>query len=290
MKDITAQLAEFVDRVEAQKKAKQKDKFYAIFREKWEEIFKQLPEEWQKKVGPPPPPPPPPPQVAGPMYRVDVSPANPKVAYRGVQSLTARPYDINGNILRDVETSLIYSWQSIGKNVGAISDDMKKTCHFQAGNKQGIGTLKVTVLQYIEGKDEPIIKKAATNLFVVPELPVKPPSPPARGNAPPAPDEDNLGEDGPHSKYDENLYTITFNTHHRDWISAERKDSETLYRYVNFCYAKEIAVDRWKFLDPHELSEKIMDIVAISERTFDWKEIVKQRRRKRRSKIISGTL
>jgi hypothetical protein len=86
------------------------------------------------------------------------------------------------------------------------------------------------------------------------------------------------------------LYTITFNTHHRDWISAERKDSETLYRYVNFCYAKEIAVDRWKFLDPHELSEKIMDIVAISERTFDWKEIVKQRRRKRRSKIISGTL
>jgi hypothetical protein len=284
MKDITAQLAEFVDRVEAQKKARQKDKFYAIFREKWEEIFKQLPEEWQKKVGPGPPPPPPPPPVAGPMYRVEISPANPKIAYRDVESLTARPYDIDGNILRDVEHSLIYSWQSIGKNVGNMSDDMKKTCHFQAGSKQKIGTLKVTVLQYIEGKDEPIIKKATTNVFIVPELKVRIPPPPSRRNAPPVGDDDDLGEDGPHSKYDENLNTITVNNHHKDWIAAERKDSETLYRYFNFCYAKEIAVDRWKFLDSHELSEKIMDIVAMSERTFDWKDIVKQRRRKRRLK------
>jgi hypothetical protein len=281
MHDITTQLAQFVDRLEAKKKAKQRDKFYTVFREKWEEIFKQLPEEWLKKdeeIKPPPPPPPPPPPKAGPMYRVEISPNEPKVSFRTVQSMTARPYDMNGNILRDSDSSLIYSWKSIGKPLGIIKDDMSKTCHFQVGSKEGIATIKVTVLQYVEGKEEPIVKTAATNIFVVSVLPPRPPPPPPKGDKPPTPLEDNLGEDGPHSKYDPDTKIVTINDHHKDWIKAEQKDIETLYRYFNYCFAKEVAVDRWKFLDPHELSEKITDLVALSERSFNWKELIKRRR------------
>lgn len=280
VRNITNQIAKFVDDIEARKKAKQKDKFYRVFRETWQEIFKMLSEEWRKKIiGPPPPPPPPPPLVkAGPMHLVEISPKDPKVACNTVQSFTARPYDINGNIIRD--PSLIYYWKSSGKPLGRLKDEINRTCNYETSALTGIATLSVAVLQHIigPGKVETIKRMNSTNVWVVDKLPPKPPSPPPTGDRPPALEEKNLGEDGPHAKFESTISIVYVNDHHKDYIEARNKDDETLYRYVNYCFAKEIAVDRWKSVDPHELSEKIVDLVAISERLFDWKELIKKPR------------
>lgn len=96
---------------------------------------------------------------------------------------------------------------------------------------------------------------------------------------PPSLLEDNLGEDGLHSVYEPKTETIKVNDHHQNYIKAREKDDQTLYRYINYCFAKEVAVDRLgKTLDPHELSEKMTDLVALSERAFNWEELVKKRR------------
>ena len=154
MQDVSKQLGEFVNKLEAAKNARQKSKFNQIFRETWQEIFKNLPDEWRRKnlLGPIPPPPPPPPVEIGPMYRIDISPEGSKVAFRTVEAFTARPYDLNGNIIRD--PSLIYYWKLEGQSLGRLTDDMKRTCHFQAANQGGIATLSVTVLQFVKEGDE----------------------------------------------------------------------------------------------------------------------------------------
>lgn len=210
------------------------------------------------------------------MYRVEVSPDGPKVAYRAVEAFTARPYDINGNIVGD--PSLIYYWRLDGKCLGHLVDDTKKTCHFQAANREGITTLNVTVLQYVQdGDQEKTVKKtSATNIWVVRELPPKQSLQPQSGDRPPTPEEKDLGEDGPHSKYDTETKIVYINDRHKEYIRVREHSDETLYRYLNYCFAKEIAVDRWKSPDPHELSERIIDLVSVSERKFDWKELVKK--------------
>ena len=66
----------------------------------------------------------------------------------------------------------------------------------------------------------------------------------------------------------------------------------TLDRYINYCFSKEIAVDRWKNSDPHELSERIIELVALSERTFNWIEIAKKpkgrRKKEEAASLITG--
>lgn len=276
---VTKQLAEFVDRIEAWKKARQRSRFNQVFKEKWQEIFKNLPEEWVRKdggqrtkIGPIDKPV----VKIGPLYRVDISPADPKVAFGAVEAFTARPYDLNGNILRD--TSLLYYWKLDGKLLGRLADDMKKTSHFQAVHREGITTLSVTVLQFVqEGDEEKTIKKTTgTNIWVVKEPPPPPPPPPPSGDQPPNLEEKDLGEDGPHSRYDLETKIINIHDRHKDYIKAREHSEETLYRYINYCFAKEIAVDRWKNLDPHELSEKTVELVSISERVIDWKELGKR--------------
>jgi hypothetical protein len=280
MLGVTKQLGEFVDRLEAWKRAKQRSKFNQIFQETWQKIFKNLSPEWmQKGTGPndkrPNPPPPPPPPI-GPIYRVEVTPENARVAFRTVESLTARPYDKFGNIVRD--SSLIYYWKLDERRLGQLTDDVKKTARFQAFNKEGITTLTVTVLQYIEdeGEEKTIKKTTATNIWVVKDLPPTPPPSPPSGDRPPNREESNLSEDGPHSKYDLEMKTVYINDHHSDYIKAKQNSEETLNRYINYCYATEIAVNRWKNLDPHDLSEKITELVSLAERTFDWKELLRK--------------
>lgn len=280
MLGVTKQLGEFVDRLEAWKRAKQRSKFNQIFQETWQKIFKNLSPEWmQKGTGPndkrPNPPPPPPPPI-GPIYRVEVTPENARVAFRTVESLTARPYDKFGNIVRD--SSLIYYWKLDERRLGQLTDDVKKTARFQAFNKEGITTLAVTVLQYIEdkGEEKTIKKTTATNIWVVKDLPLTPPPSPPSGDRPPNREETNLSEDGPHSKYDLEMKTVYINDHHSDYIKANQNSEETLNRYINYCYATEIAVNRWKNLDPHDLSEKITELVSLAERTFDWKELLRK--------------
>ena len=125
-------------------------------------------------------------------------------------------------------------------------------------------------------KKRPIKKTAATNFWVVKELPPKPPSSPPSGDRPPTPEEKGMGEDGPHSEYDPDLKIVWINYQNKDYVRANQSGEETFYRYYNYCYSKEVAVDRWKNLDPHELSEKIVELVSISERAFNWKELVKK--------------
>jgi hypothetical protein len=277
MKEVSKQLGEFVSKLEAAKKARQRSKFNQVFRETWQEIFRKLPDDWRRTgLGPIPPPPPPPPVEIGPMYRVDISPEGSKVAFRTVESFTARPFDMNGNIIRD--PSMIYYWKLGGKVLGKLADDMKRTCHFQAGSVEGIATLSVTVLQYIKKGDEerPIKKTAATNFWIVRELPPRLSPPPPSGDRPPTPEEKGMGEDGPHSEYDPDLKIVWINNQNKDYVKANEQGEDTFYRYFNYCYSKEVAVDRWKNVDPHELSEKIVELVAISERAFNWKELLKK--------------
>ena len=72
---------------------------------------------------------------------------------------------------------------------------------------------------------------------------------------------------------------VFINDHHKDYLRAAEIDEMTLDRYINYCFSKEIAVDRWKNSDPHELSERIIELVAFSERTFNWKELAKEAKR-----------
>jgi hypothetical protein len=55
------------------------------------------------------------------------------------------------------------------------------------------------------------------------------------------------------------------NTQHKDFKAAAEMGEETLDRYINYCYCKEIAVDRWKGTpsDPHELSERIATMLSL---------------------------
>jgi hypothetical protein len=285
MLKVTKELRELVNRIDSWKRERQRSKFNEIFRETWKEIFKNLPEDWRRKgLGVGPPPPPPPPVEVGPMFKVDISPESTKVAFRTAEAFTARPYDINGNIIRD--PSLIYYWKLSGKHLGRLTDDMKRTAHFQAADQEGIATLTVTVLQFVgDGDEEKTIKKsAATNLWVVTELPPPPPLPPKSGDQPPIHDEDNLGEDGDRSKYNKDLNIVYINDHHKDFLKAQEFGGETIGRYINFCYSKEIAVDRWKNLDSHELSERILELIALSERMFNWKEVAKKPKGRRSKK------
>jgi hypothetical protein len=112
----------------------------------------------------------------------------------------------------------------------------------------------------------------------VSQLPVKPPSPP-HGDKPPIYDEYPLGDEI-HSKFVSSMNMVQINNQHKDFKAAEERGDEALYRYINYCYCKEMAVDRWKDLtsDPHELSERIADLLAISDLAFDWKSLAQKRR------------
>ncbi len=211
------------------------------------------------------------------MFKVDISPESTKVAFHTVEAFTARPYDINGNIIRD-QSSLIYYWKLGGKPLGRLTDDMKRTAHFQASNQEGITALTVTVFQFVgDGDKEKTIKKsAATNFWVVKELPHSPHQLPKSGDQPPTPEYENGGEEGDRSRYNKDLNIVYINDHHKDFLKAQDLGEETVDRYFNFCYSKEIAVDRWKNLDSHDLSERILELVAFSERVFNWKEIAQK--------------
>ncbi len=278
MLKVTKDVAQLVDRIEAWKRARQRSKFNQIFRDTWRQIFKNLPEDWNRKgfSGTSVPPKTPVPVDIGPLYRVEISPESSKVAFQTVESFTARPYDLNGNILRD--SSLIYYWKFTGKPLGKLTDDIKRTCHFQASTLEGITALTVTVLQFLkEGNEEKTIKKmASTNFWVVKELPPRTPSSPPSGDQPPSYETENAGEDADRSRYNPDVKIVFINDHHKDYLKAVETDEMTLDRYINYCFSKEIAVDRWKNSDPHELSERIIELVALSERTFNWKEIAKK--------------
>jgi len=284
MKEITKELSKQIDEIEDRKRKKTRKKFYEAFERTWQEILNGLPEEWHRKKEPvqhklmeieegekPEVKP-------GPMYRLEISPEDSQVQCKTIQSFTAKPYDKDGNSVRDPE--IIYYWKIEPSHLGQLKRDMYRTCILQAGKQEGIATIMVMAFQYPEksGEKKTITKTASTNVWVVSELSKKPQRPPL-GEKPPSFEEIPL-EEGIHSKYLPNTKVVQVNNQHRDYKEAEKRDLETLYKYINFCYCKEIAVDRWKDLaaDPHELSERITDLLAISEFAFDWKALAQKPR------------
>lgn len=284
MKKITERLSKQIEEIEARKRKWQKKRFYTAFQKTWREILNNLPEEWRRekegkedkitterkksekhKV------------EAGPLYRIEISPQNPQVQCRTIQSFTAKAYDVNENLISDPE--MIYYWKIEPSAAGNLARDQFKTCIFQAGKKERIATITVTAFQYVEegGKEKTIVKTASTNIWVVIHISKKPPNPP-RGDKPPSLEELPLGNET-HSKFLPKMNVVQVNNSHKDYKTAAEKGTETLIKYVNYCYCKEIAVDRWKDLtDPHELSERIIDLLAISEVVFDWKAMTRKPR------------
>lgn len=277
MKEVTEKLNKEIEEIEARKRKWQRKKFYEAFEKTWQDILNKLPEEWRrKKEGPPrerekekkPK------IEAGPMYRLEISPQDAQVQCGTVQPFTAKAYDMNENLVTD--PNIIYYWRIEPTTAGLLTKDQYRTCIFQAGKKEGIiATLTVTAFQYLEeaGNEKTIVKTASSNVWIVSQLSKKPPSQP-RGDKPPALEEINLGSDL-HSKYLPDMNVVQVNNEHNDYKAAAERGQEALFRYINYCYCKEIAVDRWKDIatDPHELSEKITDLLAISDLAFNWKEL-----------------
>jgi hypothetical protein len=283
MKEITEKLSKQIEEIEARRRKWQRKKFYEAFERTWQEILSKLPEEWhrkkegpikkpekeeeKKKVEP------------GPMYRLEISPQDTQVQCDSVQSFTAKAFDMNENPVTD--PNMIYYWKVEPVGVGLLTRDQYQTCIFKAGKKEGaIATITATVFQYLEesGKEKTVAKTASTNIWIVSQISKKPPSAP-RGDKPPMYDEYPLGNEI-HSKFVPSMNMVQVNNQHRDFKAAAEQGDEALYRYINYCYCKEIAVDRWKDLtsDPHELSEKIADLLAISDLAFDWKRLAQKRR------------
>jgi hypothetical protein len=281
MKEITQELGKQIEEIEARKRKRIRKKFYEAFEKTWQEILNRLPEEWRRKkegtirktekIEKPE-------VTPGPMYRLEISPEDPQVQCKSIQSFNTKPYDANGNLVRDPE--IIYYWKIEPNNLGLLKNDMYRTCILQAGKQEGIATITVKAFQYLKEseKEKTITKTASTNIWIVAELSKKPPRPPS-GDKPPLLEEIPLAEET-HSKYLPKTNVVQVNNEHRDYKEAEKKGPEALYRYINYCYCKEIAVDRWKDMvaDPHELSERITDLLAISDLYFDWKELARKPR------------
>ena len=282
MKEITEKLSRQIEEIEARRRKRHRKKFYKAFQKTWQEILNSLPEEWQrKKEGGrlrKPEEPKKPKVKPGPMYRLEISPENAQVQCKTIQSFSAKPYDANGNLVRDPD--IIYYWEIEPSSIGQLKKDMHRTCILQAGKQENIATLAVTAFQYVEelGKEKTIHKTASTNIWIVGRLSKKPQRPPP-GDKPPLLDEIPLAEEI-HSKYLPKTNVVQVNNKHKDYQLAAKRSPETLYKYINYCYCKEIAVDRWKDLvtDHHELSEKITDLLAISDLAFDWKELSRKPR------------
>lgn len=282
MKEITEKLSRQIEEIEARKRRRYRKKFYKAFQKIWQEILNGLPEEWRrKKEGGrirKPEKPEKPKVKPGPMYRLEISPENALVQRKTIQSFMAKTYDINGNLVRDPD--IIYYWEIEPSNLGQLKKDMYRTCILQAGKQEGIATLTVKAFQYVgeSEKEKTIHKTASTNIWIVAEISKKPYRPPP-GDKPPLLDEIPLAEEI-HSKYLPKTNVVQVNNEHKDYKKAEKKGPEALYKYINYCYCKEIAVDRWKDLvtDPHELSERITDLLAISDLAFDWKQLARKPR------------
>jgi len=286
MKEITVELSDQIEEIESRKRKRQRRKFYEAFQKTWQDILRALPEEWMRKkegkskeadktekpeVKP------------GPLYRLEISPEDAQVQCRTIQSFNAKPYDINGNLIRDPE--IIYYWKIEPNNLGKLKKDMYRTCILQAGRKEGIITITATSFQHLNiGKEETITKTASTNVWLVEKLPEKRRQSPT-GDKPPLLEELPLAEDV-HSKYLPKTNVVQVNNQHKDYKLAEKRDIQALYRYINYCVCKEIAVDRWKNIvsDPHELSEKIADLLAISDLAFDWRALARKPRGRSRKK------
>ena len=253
-----------------------------LFKDRWEQILKGLPEIWRRVTGEGigPIPPPPPKGAVGPLDYVEISPSDGRVQVITDLALKAMPRDAAGNI---ISRSMLYSWEIVSGGFKAQLAGEGREVVFRAGPRKGVVTVHVSAVE------NGTVKKCSTNVFIVENLPPPPPPPPP----PPTDRPPNLSwfseTSGPRSQFKKPLNTVEINEAHPDYRSAEALGYDAKVRYMNMCFSKEIAVDRWGQLlsqDQHGLGERIMELTLFAEKAFGFgpPEAPKRRGRPPKSK------
>jgi len=254
-----------------------------LFKDKWEQILKGLPEIWRRVTGEGigPPPPPPPKGVVGPLDYVEIFPSDGRVQISNDLVLKAMPRDAAANL---IPRPMLFSWEFVsGGHKAELSGGGEREVTFRAGPRKGIVTVHVSAVE------NGTVKKCSTNVFILESLPPPPPPPPP----PPADRPPGLfwfsEMSGPRSRFKKQLNNVEINEAHPDYRKAETVGTETKIRYMNMCFSKEIAVDRWGQLlsqDQHALGERIMELTLFAESAFGLGplEVPKRRGRPPKSK------
>ena len=265
MVKATKSVLEFVSSEEKRLRDLKSNQMAQLFKEKWELILKELPEIWKRITGegPGPAPPPPPKGLIGPLDYVEISPSDGRVRIGSDLVMKAMPRDAAANL---IPRRMLYSWEVVsGGHKAELVDGGEREVTFRAGPRKGIVTVHVSAVE------NGTVKKCSTNVFIVESLPPPPPPPPP----PPADRPPNLfwfsEMSGPRSRFKKQLNNVEINEAHPDYRKAEDLGNEPKIRYMNMCFSKEIAVDRWGQLlsqDQHGLGERIMELTLFAERAF----------------------
>jgi hypothetical protein len=251
-----------------------------LFKDKWEQILKGLPETWRRITGEGtgPLPPSPPKGPIGPLDYVEISPSDGRVQVINDLALKAMPRDAAGN---HISRPMLFSWEIVSGGLKAELAGEGREVAFRAGPRKGVVTVHVSAVE------NRVVKKCSTNVFIVENLPPPPPPPPPPADRPP-----NLSwfseTSGPRSQFQKPINTVEINEAHLDYRNAEALGYDAKVRYMNMCFSKEIAVDRWGQLlsqDQHGLSERIMELTLFAEKAFGFglAEVPKKRGRPRKS-------
>jgi len=288
MLKATPQVVDFVDSEEKKLRELKSRETSKIFREKWQTIFRELPESWRRPgsedvvIPPETPQDTPEKPVLGPLDHVDIVPADGSVLVNGIIGLKAMPRDSRSNLItRDV----LYGWQVIqGGTRARLDSTFGREATLVAGPKRGIVTVHVSAIE--DGG----LRKSSTNVHIVDFLPVPSVSHP-KGENPP-----NQGwfsdPTGARSRYLKNFNVIEINAKHPDYKSAESSGQSAELHYMLACYSRELALDRWMPLvrDPHELSEKVLELTILAERVFGFEspQVPKKKGRPPKWKTAKG--
>lgn len=266
MTKATKPVLDFVGSEEKRLRELRSKEMTQLFRDKWEQILKSLPEPWRRitgeGVGPPPPTPPKGP--VGPLDYVEISPSDGRVEVARELLLKAMPRDAAGNL---ISRTALYSWEIVSGGLKAVLAGEGREVAFRAGSRKGVVTVLVSAVE------NGTVKKCSTNVFIVEHMPPPPPPPPP----PPADRPPNLSwfseTSGPRSQFKKLLNTVEINEAHLDYRNTEVLGYEAKVRYIYMCFSKEIAVDRWGQLlsqDPHGLGERIMELTLFAEKVFGF--------------------
>ena len=280
MVKATKPVLDFVGSEERRLRELRSKEMAQMFKSKWEEILKGLPEAWRRITGRGGEPPivEPPKGPVGPLDYIEVRPSDGRVKVGTNLPLTAVPKDAAGNF---ISRRMLFAWEIVRGGYKAKLEGEGKDVIFRAGPRKGVVTVLVSAVE------NGTIKKCSTNVFIKDDLPPPPPPPPP----PPAdrpPTLEYFSEtSGPRSQFNKALNTVEVNEAHQDYRTAEELGYEARIRYINMCFSKEIAVDRWGQLlsqDQHALGERIMELTLFSEKAFGFRplEAPKKRGRPRR--------
>ena len=268
MTKATKAVIEFIQKEEKRLKDLRTQETARLLKETWESIFRNLPEAWRRyegKTSTRPPVEPVPKPAAGLLDNVEIAPTDARVQINGELKLRATPKDSKGTIIPRI---MLYAWEIIGGGSRArFLDSIGREVTLIAGARRGVVTAHVSAVE--DGH----VKKSSCNVFIVEQLPPpRPPPPPPPGDVPPIPDWISDESGAWRSHFQKSLNTVEINDVHSDYKGAIIAGKAAQLRYENMCIAREVAVDRWKDVasDPHDLSERVIELILISEKALGF--------------------